>query len=439
MLVTTTLLILSPGIAWGHGIDIDTARIVEIGDKKIQISTEITNVAGEEKVIIMVLERNSEKTVGDVTLLVELQRDGKSLLHERFLAPEGVLRFVMEPGKESVKIDGVFDEFTGVWSSKDNDEIILKGEGLGLKGLYTFKIGVENALWINGSLDGDKIFRTDVSVAEDATHMVHDSNGDVVKFETHSYFDIVTDFEYDDKEKRVYLQIPFDWNDGTISHIPVVHIEVRFPKNFTEFYSPGYTGTANGIDLFKSSIIIDDYTKEDYRIIHFVLLGDHLQYIKNIMEKTDKISDEIAFTLDISDKIKFPFIATTRDEQFQIDLSWVPLEISQEEKTKFIFTIRDGSTGEPLRHSSYDFIIIQSGNEIYKTSGTAIVGGDYEEYTFAKGQTGPTVIRFEDIRGTGQETEFGVVVIPELGAPLLVLAIAITTSAVLSRFRMIRF
>ena len=103
-------------------------------------------------------------------------------------------------------------------------------------------------------------------------------------------------------------------------------------------------------------------------LLHFVLLGDHLQYIKNIMEATDKVSDGIVFTLDLSDKIEFPLSATTRDEQFQIDLSWTPLEISQEEKTTFIFTIRDGATGEPLRHSSYDFIIIQSGQKIYETS-----------------------------------------------------------------------
>ena len=439
VVLVSTLLILSPGIAWGHGTDIDSSRVVEIGDKKIYVSTEITNVAGEEKIIIMVSERNSDKMIGDITLFVELYYDGNSLLHERFHAPEGVLRFVMETGEEPIKINGVLDEFSDVWSYGNDDEIILKGKGLGLKGLYTFEIAIEKVLWTDESLDDVEIFRTDVSVVEDITHVQHDSNGSSVKFETRSYFDIVTDFEYDYNEKRVYFQIPFDWDDKAISHIPVVHIEVRFPNNFTEFYSVGYTGTANGIDLFRSSVTIDDYTKEDYRIIHFVLLGDHLQYIKNIMEATDKVSDGIVFTLDLSDKIEFPLSATTRDEQFQIDLSWTPLEISQEEKTTFIFTIRDGATGEPLRHSSYDFIIIQSGQKIYETSDTAVVGGNYEEYTFAKGQTGPTTIRFDDIRGTGQETEFGVVVIPELGAPLLVLAAAVTVSAILSRFRMIRF
>ncbi len=36
-------------------------------------------------------------------------------------------------------------------------------------------------------------------------------------------------------------------------------------------------------------------------------------------------------------------------------------------------------------------------------------------FEFAEDQTGPTVIRFENIRNTGQETEFGIVVVPEFG------------------------
>ena len=182
VVLVSTLLILSPGIAWGHGTDIDSSRVVEIGDKKIYVSTEITNVAGEEKIIIMVSERNSDKMIGDITLFVELYYDGNSLLHERFHAPEGVLRFVMETGEEPIKINGVLDEFSDVWSYGNDDEIILKGKGLGLKGLYTFEIAIEKVLWTDESLDDVEIFRTDVSVVEDITHVQHDSNGSSVKF-----------------------------------------------------------------------------------------------------------------------------------------------------------------------------------------------------------------------------------------------------------------
>ena len=49
----------------------------------------------------------------------------------------------------------------------------------------------------------------------------------------------------------------------------------------------------------------------------------------------------------------------------------------------------------------------------------AQVGGDSEDYYFTEDQTGPTIIRFENIRNTGQETEFGMVVAPEFGHELL--------------------
>ena len=106
------------------------------------------------------------------------------------------------------------------------------------------------------------------------------------------------------------------------------------------------------------------------------------------------------FSLEVSDIVSFPMTAMTRDEIFQVDLSWDPIEIEPEKNTKFIFTIRDATTGNPLRQSTYDFIILQNNVEVYKTSGNAEVGGQFEEYTFKEGQTGPTVIRFENIRGT---------------------------------------
>ncbi|MDI1494894.1 MAG: putative exported protein [Cenarchaeum symbiont of Oopsacas minuta] len=439
LICSIVILVLLPVTAWGHGIDIDTSEITEIGDKKIQITTEIIKMTEQGKIIITVSEVNSDKTMDDVTLFVKLQHDGNILLHEYFVAPEGILKFAVKPSNDPIKINGIFEESSRIWSSDGSGEIVLTGEKLDLTGLYTFEIDIEEALWINDASDNAETFRTDVSIAEDRTHITYDSTGSVAIFETRSYFDTVRNFEYDPIEKYISFQIPFNWDDEIIAHVPVVHVETRFPKNFTEFFSNGYTGTANNIDLFKSSIVIDDYTLENFRTVHFVMLGDHLRYLKNNMEKAGKIPTEIVFTLNVSSDLQFPLVAMTRDEQFQIDLSWSPLEISHEEKTKFIFTIRDGATGEPLRHSSYDFIIIQSDNQIYKTSGMATVGGYYEEYDFAEGQTGPTIIRFENIRGTGQQTEFGLVVIPELGAPLLVLSVAITASAILGRFKIIRF
>jgi predicted secreted protein with PEFG-CTERM motif len=169
-------------------------------------------------------------------------------------------------------------------------------------------------------------------------------------------------------------------------------------------------------------VIIDDYTEEGERTVHFVLLQDHLQYLKQEQKKiSDDLPDYMLFTLEASDKIEFPMSAITRDERFQVDLSWTPIAIEPNSNTKFVFTIRDGNTGEPLRQSTYDFVILQNNVEIYRTSGNADVGGQFEDYTFMEGQTGPTVIRFENIRGTNSSTEFGLVVVPEFGAIVILI------------------
>ncbi|MGQ0638729.1 MAG: PEFG-CTERM sorting domain-containing protein, partial [Nitrososphaerota archaeon] len=131
-----------------------------------------------------------------------------------------------------------------------------------------------------------------------------------------------------------------------------------------------------------------------------------------------------------SDQVQFPLTALTNNQQFQIDLSWDPLVIQPEQKTKFIFTIRDPVTLDTKRQSTYDFVILHNGKEIHRASGTAIVGGGFEDFTFSVSQTGPIIVRFEKIGGTPASTEFAMVVVPEFG-PIAVLVLIIATSGLI--------
>ncbi|MCH7649321.1 MAG: PEFG-CTERM sorting domain-containing protein, partial [Thaumarchaeota archaeon] len=58
-----------------------------------------------------------------------------------------------------------------------------------------------------------------------------------------------------------------------------------------------------------------------------------------------------------------------------------------------------------------------------RTSGTAQIGGYFEKFTFTEDQTGPMIIKFENIRNTGQETEFTIVVVPEFGTITLIILV----------------
>ena len=196
-----------------------------------------------------------------------------------------------------------------------------------------------------------------------------------------------------------------------------------------------------GLNYSKPSVSIDDYTEEDERIVHFILLQDHLRFLKNEMKKSDEpLPDTMMFRLSATENIEFPLSAYTKSEDFQVNLSWDPIQIELGTATNFIFTIRDGATGSPLRNSDYTFVIIQNGNEIYRTSGTAQVGGEFEKFTFTEDQTGPTTIKFENIRNTGQETEFGIVVAPEFGTiALFILVISIASIIFVTRRNSFKF
>jgi hypothetical protein len=141
--------------------------------------------------------------------------------------------------------------------------------------------------------------------------------------------------------------------------------------------------------------------------------------------------------LEPDSKLVFPVIAMTKDEQIQVDLSWDPVTIEPNKNTKFIFTFRDAKTGELLRNTVYDFVILQGDKEIYKKSANAQIGSDFADYVFSESQKGQTLIRFENLRGTDRSTEFSMFVVPEFGQMVLVMmSVAITASIIVgTRFR----
>lgn len=405
--------------SYGHGLGIDTANI-DINGRQISVSVEIPSSFNEsqEKIItITAIDKNTKEAVKNVTFLIGFSHENHIIFRNYFFTDDGTLLIHIVPIEQGeTKIVAEKDSLLGAWYETDSQPIQLVGPIFKSGGLFNFEIELRTIDEPTNLVENLGVYNVDVSIVDTANYIQQSKNGEKINFKIKSYFDKTSEFNYDLENNLITFKMPFNWNEKTISHIPVVHEEVHIPKNFTDMLTPSYYGKINGIDLFRSNVIIDDYSDNYERIVHFVLLQDHLQYLKQEQKKLNNdMPDYMIFTLEVSDKIEFPMNAQTRDEKFQVDLSWDPIEIEPNKNTKFIFTIRDGRTGEPLRQSSYNFVILQNNIEVYRTSGNAQVGGDTEDYTFLERQTGPTVIRFENIRGTGSSTEFGLVVIPEFG------------------------
>ena len=432
------------GPASGHGIDVETVGplVASGGGPEVSVSVEAAedpDRPGAVRMTITALDDRTGEAAPGTVLDIALSRGGQEVARDRFVADaDGTLRMVLAPppdGAAGAEIAGPRGADGAAWASEPGRPVEVRGPRLGGPGLYTLDIVLAPSA-AAGSADagGSAAARADVSILEVAEYELADSEGEPVKFRTKSYFDAVSSLEYDPAAGAARLEMPFDWSDATISHIPVVHVEVHFPKEFGEFTSPSYTGEANGVPLFKSSVTVDDYTEEGERIVHFVLLGDHLRHVKSQLKGgagDGELGGTMALALAESSESGFPMTAYTPGEELRVDLTWEPPEVEPGGQTSFIFTIRDGATGDPLRRSSYDFVIVQNGEEIYRAPGEAAVGGSFEMFAFSEGQTGPTIIRFEDIRGTGQSTEFALVVVPEFSAAaLLVLAAAAAAAAV---------
>ncbi len=405
---------------YGHGLGIDTIYSVDVQGKKISISVELPisfEQTGEKQITITATENETKENAKNVTFLVGLFHENKMIFRNYFFTSDGVLPIKVNPTQEGeIIIHGEQDSLLGAWHGTETDPIMISGPIFNSGGLYNFEIEVRTIDEPTNIIENSGVYNADLSIADSTEFLQKDAKGNDVQFKVKSYFDNISNFEYDPVTNQVTFEMPFDWSEKQMSHISVVHEEVHFPKNFAELLSPSYTGKANGIDLFKASVTIDDYTEDNERIVHFVLLQDHLRFIKNQMQKSEEpLPDKIIFTLSKSDNSGFPLTSFTKSEDFQVNLSWDPLEIAPGQNTNFVFTIRDGKTGEPLRNSDYTFVIIQNGNEIYRVTGTAQVGGEFERYEFTEDQTGPTIIKFENIRNTGQETQFGIVVAPEFG------------------------
>ena len=406
----------SVGTAFGHGAGIEASPLVFTNDREIKVTVELLPsdfYKSDEKMIkIDAYDHTNRETITNASFKVEIFNDNQLLLDEWFYTQDGNLILQVDPdvivtSRDSIEISGEKNNF-GMWEKSDGAPLIITGPIFDKGGIYTFKIKLDAQDEIG--IISDIEFEVQVSVT-DVSYYQEDVGEKETEFRVKSYYDKISNFEYDAKENVARISFPFDFSETNISHTNVIHTEIMFAKNTLEFLSPNYFGTGNGVELFKSSIFIDDYSEEDNRIVHFVLLPDHVRHIKNQLKETgENLPNSIDLVLNKGKEIEFPLRTLTLSEEYQVDLSWDPKEIIPEERTRFIYTFRDTTDLGPIRDSDYTFTILQNGKTIFSEDRFAKIGADYTDFTFTEEQTGLTVARFSNISGSGQQTEFAFVV-----------------------------
>jgi len=389
--------------SFGHGVGGETLPPVVIDGKNATLSLFVNpptfdKKTGEYEILLKLYETDTQAVIPHVTYLVEISKDGKQLLSERFHDDASNLSIKVEPkNTNQVKIQGSnFGELgwmknTVLFPLKVEGPIFLSG------GLYKFHIQVLTINADSNKLDPPVTFDASISLAEKTDYPISYQNKDY-SFGIMSYYDTINGFEFDEKFRTISFSMPYDWSQQNIAQTNVVHQEIHVPKTFPEMLVTKYDGLVNGIPVPEYAITIDDYTT-DSRIVHLVLNQ------KELLSIVDSVHDKsiMEFVISPSAEDKFPLSAYTQNAVFQVGLSWEPTPIIPEQKTRFYIDITRYFAPKIQEDAKFDFVVKQHGKELYRKPITGLIGAqektNFHDYTFTKENLGPTIISIESING----------------------------------------
>ena len=395
-------------VVYGQGLGTDRSLPVTISGKQLSVEaslnpTFLDEVSGSKPVfIVRTVDDTTNSTISSIDMRIVVELNNQILVDQRFRSSDGVVKANLIPDSdiEVWHINGQARLIDRIEVSQGSP-VELRSRILTAGGLYHIIVIVEKSS-PGLVVESDQRFDLYVSIGTSYMFGVQTPQGEeqmVVK----TYYDKISNFDY--SNKTIKFEMPFTWEHAYIDQVPVLHTEVQFPKTIEELQTNSYRGTLNGRELEAQSVVIDDYTSEQNRIVHFVINNAMLHRF------SDAISDsEIAiFTLAPAEKPKFPLdILSLPGEKFLFQLSWGPDIIETGIPTTFVMNIQDPATGDLIRGSSFDLVLMQDGNETHRTHMSSEFGTYSYEYTFSK--AGTVTLAADNINGQVESSRIDLVV-----------------------------
>jgi len=107
-------------------------------------------------------------------------------------------------------------------------------------------------------------------------------------------------------------------------------------------------------------------------------------------------------------KVTFPIMTLSSDKKYHLGLYWSPPVIRTGEQVIFTGDFFDSSGANKQHLLKYEFVLIQNGKEIHRSSGYSERGSDIKYFVFS--EVGTVTIRFENIGDAKNYAEFGTLV-----------------------------
>lgn len=169
-------------------------------------------------------------------------------------------------------------------------------------------------------------------------------------------------------------------------------------------------GKPNGLfdsGLFASDNSISIKFNESGTYNYFCTVHPWMEGVVKVQNATSSIPtfpvDEFGNKID-----DFPLYNFTDDKRIEIGLSWSPSSIITGQPANFIMDFFEFPENTRLHLWPYNFVVLQNGQEIYRTNGISQVGSSAQTFTFTS--AGQAIIKIENADNKSSFVQFGTTV-----------------------------
>jgi hypothetical protein len=291
-----------PDKAYGHGLSKDESIPIDISGRQIAIEGLIVpsflNDGNQQPTFtVRVFDKKTNETISDINLRIIINFKNQTIIDQQFHSLDGIISTNLIPSPDSVTHQVINKEQQHL-SKNDLVQVSLtnpatiKSKLLSDGGLYDITVILEKTS--KGiKLDSEKkinlfisIGKTFPFVIQKSANSTNNNNGNIT-LQVKTFYDEIQDFSFNKENLKISFKMPFKWDLNYVSQILTLHEEILVPKSYTPLSTvSSFTGTLNGMKIPTNTILIDDFSDKNNRIIHVVITTFKLkEYTKQIVEE----------------------------------------------------------------------------------------------------------------------------------------------------------
>ena len=357
---------------YGHGVGSEIFPPVELDGKLVSVevssSTKDDVENDDQQISISLIDFDSKTTLRDVTFLIKSERGEQFLFEKEFKADNGFLVFnFISEDTDSIIVDEKDggEDFFGSLLGLESRLIDVKGPKLSEGGLYKLDISIITANGYSEKLEIPLVFNAGISIAQTTTHNFVDPSFGQQNIQVVTYYDEISNFQYEPELKQITFSMPFEWTLSNIEQTSVVHQEIIIPKEFGALLLSGFSMSVNGIELSDDIVNVDDFFTEG-RVVHFII------YQKELLNIFENSSNQNGMNFVIKPDRDYTHLSSvTENGQFRILASWEPEILESNSDAKIIFDVTDIFLKNKPVSTNYEFSITQDDKLLFEQNGVS--------------------------------------------------------------------